>query len=102
MPLLSGRTQTSALAVARVSGIATFSAVGLVVLNPGLITGLALVPFAALFGLAGCGWIASRTGFRLPGAGTAFTFVLANAAFLIGVWRATLGDRIHSYRNVAR
>lgn len=83
-------------------GIATFSAVGLVVLNPGLITGLALVPFAALFGLAGCGWIASRTGFRLPGAGTAFTFVLANAAFLIGIWRATLGDRIQSYRNVAR
>jgi hypothetical protein len=29
----------------------------------------------------------------------AFSFLLANTAFLVGIVRATLGRRIHSYRN---
>ncbi|MBL8819463.1 MAG: glycosyltransferase [Planctomyces sp.] len=80
-------------------GLATCSATGLLVAAPGWLSILAVMPFVMLFGLAASGWMAGRTGLRLPGAGTAFSFVLANTAFMIGIWRATLGERIHSYRN---
>jgi hypothetical protein len=38
---------------------------------------------------------------RIPAAGTAYGFVLANMAFTIGLCRAFAGQRIHSYRNQA-
>ena len=78
---------------------ATVSSALLLAIQPSLITLAAFVPFAMLFGLAALGWFSKHHRLRIPGAGTAYSFVLANAAFLIGVWRATTGHRIHAYRN---
>lgn len=59
------------------------------------------VPFLMLFVFAACGWWSARRQIRIPGTGTAFTFVLVNAAFLIGILRAVAGQQIRSYRNAA-
>ena len=79
--------------------MATCSSLAMVVLQPGLVSSAIFAPFGLLFVLAACGWLSLRRRFRVPGAGTAYSFVLANTAFLIGIWRAVTGHRIHSYRN---
>jgi len=78
---------------------ATVSSALLLATQPSFITLAAFVPFAMLFALAGLGWFLLHRRFRIPGAGTAYSFVLANAAFLVGVWRAMTGRQIHAYRN---
>ena len=78
---------------------ASISSLASLILQPGALTAAAFAPFALLFALAACGWLTSKHGGRIPGAGTAYSFVLANTAFLIGIWRAVTGHRIHSYRN---
>lgn len=67
--------------------------------SPSLASVLLFAPFGGLFVLAGIGWVSSRRQRRIPGAGAAYSFLLANVAFLIGIWRAVTGHRIHSYRN---
>ena len=79
--------------------IATCSSLGHFVWNPGIISCLMFAPFGLMFVLAAIGWRLMASGKRIPGAGTAYSFVLANTAFLIGIWRAMTGHRIHSYRN---
>ncbi|MCA9063817.1 MAG: glycosyltransferase [Planctomycetaceae bacterium] len=79
---------------------AVAASLAMVILSPSLITLAAFAPYATLLGMAGCGWIASRAGRRIPMTGTAFTFLLANIAFLVGVLGAIRGQRIRSYRNV--
>lgn len=74
---------------------AVLSSVWLLVTEPGLMSLLAAVPFALLFGMAGLGAL----GRRVPGAGAAFNFLIANLAFSIGVVRALCGKRVFSYRN---
>jgi hypothetical protein len=44
------------------------------------------------------GAIAEWRGWRLPVAGTAYGFCLANAGFLVGVLKAIAGTRIAEYR----
>jgi len=78
---------------------ASLSALTLLMLQPNVLTVAAFAPFAILFALAACGWLTTARGGRLPVAGTAYSFILANMAFLIGIWRAVTGHRIHSYRN---
>jgi cellulose synthase/poly-beta-1,6-N-acetylglucosamine synthase-like glycosyltransferase len=78
---------------------ATVASVALLIRQPGVLSILAAAPFAGLFGLAGCGWLLARRDRRFPGAGAAYSFLLANTAFLIGLWRALAGQRVHSYRN---
>ena len=78
---------------------ATVSSTLLVATQPSLITMAACMPFAMLFALAACGRFTLHRSIRIPGAGTAYSFVLANTAFLIGVWRAITGHQIHAYRN---
>ncbi len=78
---------------------ATVSSTLLLATQPSFITVAAFLPFATLFLLAGCGWLSLHRRRRIPGAGTAYSFVLANTAFLIGVWRAIIGHQIHAYRH---
>ena len=78
---------------------ATVCSLLLLVRSPSLLTGAAFLPFALLFVLASCGWLTTRRGLRIPAAGTAYGFLLANTAFLIGITRAIAGQRVHSYRN---
>lgn len=66
---------------------------------PSLASALIFAPFGGLFALAGIGWISARRHLQVPGTGAAYSFLLANVAFLIGIWRAVTGHRIHSYRN---
>lgn len=67
--------------------------------EPGAFSIAAAAPYGGLLLMAGAGGLATWLGRRIPGTGFAFSFLLANTAFLIGVARATLGSRIHSYRN---
>lgn len=71
----------------------------LLITVPNAFSVAASVVYLGLFGAAGLGWIAAALGKRIPGTGAAFSFVLANTAFLVGVVRATLGRRVHSYKN---
>jgi cellulose synthase/poly-beta-1,6-N-acetylglucosamine synthase-like glycosyltransferase len=78
---------------------ATVSSALLLAAQPSLMTLTAFLPFATLFALAAFGWSSLHRRFRIPGAGTAYSFVLVNAAFLIGAWRAVTGHQIRAYRN---
>ncbi len=78
---------------------ATVSSILLLAIQPSFITLAAFLPFGSLFALAAFGWLSLHYRIRIPGAGTAYSFVLANTAFLIGVWRAIIGHQIHAYRN---
>ena len=69
------------------------------IVAPSLASALIFAPFGGLFALAGIGWISARRHLRVPGTGAAYSFLVANVAFLIGIWRAITGHRIHSYRN---
>lgn len=79
--------------------VALFSSCWLLVTVPGVYSFAAALPYLALFGMAGLGWIAAASGRHIPFTGIAFSFLLANTAFLVGIIRATLGRRIHSYKN---
>jgi len=79
--------------------VALFCSSWLLIASPGLLSLAAATPYLCLFGLAGLGWLATVSGRRIPLTGIAFSFVLANTAFLVGIIRATLGSRIHAYRN---
>lgn len=78
---------------------ASLSATASLVLQPGLISAFMFAPFGLLFVMAALGWLSVGRRLRVPGSGTAYSFVLANMAFLIGIWRAMAGQRIFSYRN---
>lgn len=78
---------------------ASFCAVAMLILEPNLISAAIFAPFGLLFVMAALGWLSAGRRLRIPGAGSAYSFVLANMAFLIGIWRAITGQRIHSYRN---
>ena len=78
---------------------ATVSSLVQLILAPSLISALFFAPFGGLFALAGIGWLSARRHLQIPGTGAAYSFLVANVAFLIGIWRAVTGHRIHSYRN---
>jgi hypothetical protein len=78
---------------------ATLCSLANLLLSPSLLTLAMFVPYGLLFGLAAIGKLTLQKIWRVPGAGSAYSFVLANVAFLIGLWRAITGHRIHSYRN---
>ncbi len=78
---------------------ATLSAATMLILEPSGVSAAIFTPFALLFSLAAVGWTLAGRKLRIPGCGTAYSFVLANTAFLIGLWRAVNGQRIQSYRN---
>jgi cellulose synthase/poly-beta-1,6-N-acetylglucosamine synthase-like glycosyltransferase len=80
-------------------GSASFSAMAGLIQYQDVVSLAIFLPFAGLFLLAACGWLSSRRQIHLPAAGAAYVFLLANTAFLIGIWRAVTGHRIHSYRN---
>ena len=80
--------------------VALLTSSWLLVTVPNVFSLVAAAPYLALFGMAGLGWLAASLGRRIPGTGVAFSFLLANTAFLVGVVRATFGSRIHAYRNV--
>ncbi len=79
--------------------VALITSSGLLITAPNIFSLAAAVPYLALFGMAGLGWLSTAFGHRIPGTGVAFSFLLANTAFLVGIIRATLGSRIHAYRN---
>ena len=78
---------------------ATVSSALLLATQPSVFTMAAFMPFAMLFTLAAFSCFSRHRSVNIPGAGTAYSFVLANTAFLIGVWRAITGHQIHAYRN---
>jgi cellulose synthase/poly-beta-1,6-N-acetylglucosamine synthase-like glycosyltransferase len=80
-------------------GSASVSAAADVIRHQNAVSLAIFLPFAGLYLLAACGWLSSRRQIHLPAAGAAYVFLLANTAFLIGIWRAVTGHRIHSYRN---
>ena len=49
--------------------------------------------------LALIGWLTNYQTISIPGSGTAYNFMLANAGFLVGVIRALIGQKIHAYRS---
>ena len=69
------------------------------IVSPSPASALLFAPFGGLFALAGIGWISARRHLQVPGTGAAYSFLVANVAFLIGIWRAVTGHRIHSYWN---
>lgn len=79
--------------------IAAFASGWLLVSDPGIASAFAALPYVGLFVMAAIGCGPEDLSRRVPGTGVAFSFVLANTAFLIGIMRATLGRRIHSYKN---
>jgi cellulose synthase/poly-beta-1,6-N-acetylglucosamine synthase-like glycosyltransferase len=76
---------------------AMVSSVALVIRTDLTAAWIALAPMAGLFVLGGFGWWTPRIGVRVPGAGSAFSFLLANAAFLIGVLKVATGHRVRQY-----
>ncbi|MDG1894481.1 MAG: glycosyltransferase [Fuerstiella sp.] len=79
--------------------MALFASSWLVVTAPDVYSILAALPYLVLFVMAGLNCLATAFGRKIPGTGMAFSFLLANTAFLVGIVRATLGRRIHAYRN---
>ncbi|MCB9519415.1 MAG: glycosyltransferase [Myxococcales bacterium] len=55
--------------------------------------GAALVPHVGLYVAALTGWLAQRTGVRIPFVHIPYYFVLVNAAALVGIFRFVRGDR---------
>lgn len=51
-----------------------------------------------LYGAGLAGWWADRSGKSLPGAGTIYSFLLANLGFLVGLSKALAGQSIVQYR----
>ncbi len=78
---------------------ATVSSLTQLILAPSMMSALFFAPFGGLFALAGIGWLSARRRLSIPGTGAAYSFLVANVAFFIGIWRAMTGHRIHSYRN---
>jgi cellulose synthase/poly-beta-1,6-N-acetylglucosamine synthase-like glycosyltransferase len=78
---------------------ATVCSLAQLIFAPSIISAVLFAPFGGLFALAGIGWLSVRRHRRIPGTGAAYSFLVANIAFLIGIWRAVTGHRIHSYRN---
>lgn len=76
--------------------LAFSSALVLTLSQPGLYSLAALTPFALLLALGSLGAV----GRHLPGTGVAFSFLVANTAFLMGLVRVLRGNRVFSYRNV--
>jgi cellulose synthase/poly-beta-1,6-N-acetylglucosamine synthase-like glycosyltransferase len=66
---------------------------------PNIVSVAASLPYVGLTLLASLSVPATRLGWNIPGTHFAFSFLLANVAFLIGVLRATFGARIHAYKN---
>ena len=79
--------------------IAVFASAWLVITGPNLFSVAAALPYMSLFVMAAIECVPGDLSRRVPGTGMAFSFILANTAFFIGVLRATLGRRVHSYRN---
>jgi cellulose synthase/poly-beta-1,6-N-acetylglucosamine synthase-like glycosyltransferase len=78
--------------------VALISSALLVATQGSILAWLALAPLLTLFALGLCGWWTQRFGVRIPGAGTAFSFLLANLAFLVGVIKAVSGNRVQRYQ----
>ena len=79
--------------------VATFCSIGLCAMSPGLLSLTAVAPLATLYALAAIGWLTNERRVGIPGAGTAFSFLLVNLAFLVGVFKAITGQRIRAYSN---
>jgi cellulose synthase/poly-beta-1,6-N-acetylglucosamine synthase-like glycosyltransferase len=75
------------------------SAAGLLLLQVTIPRLLLATPYAALFAAAAFHWLFERRRRLLPGTGAAYSFVLANTAFIIGVAKAVAGWQIRAYRN---
>ncbi|MFN5905285.1 MAG: glycosyltransferase family 2 protein, partial [Planctomyces sp.] len=78
---------------------ATASAAGLLLLQVTVPRLLLAGPYAALFLAAAFHLLFERRRRLLPGTGAAYSFVLANTAFIIGVAKALAGWQIRAYRN---
>lgn len=78
---------------------ATLCSLARLVADPTIASALMFAPFGGLFALAGIGWVSVRRHRKVPCTGAAYSFLLANVAFLVGIWRAVRGQRIRSYRN---
>lgn len=74
----------------------TFSAVVLAFHWP--LFALVCYGLLSFYAMALLGWWAERAGFHLPLAHTAYSFVLANLGFLVGVCRALGGHRVTRYK----
>jgi cellulose synthase/poly-beta-1,6-N-acetylglucosamine synthase-like glycosyltransferase len=66
-------------------------------ISPGVLSFALLTPWLTLFLLAGI-HVVSRGKRIVPGAGFAWSFLLVNCAFLLGVAQAVRGQRIRRYR----
>ncbi len=67
--------------------------------DPGWLQGVILLPWISLFLLGAFHALFERKRRILPGCGTAFSFLLANVAFMIGILRALQGRQVRSYHN---
>jgi len=78
---------------------ATVASAGLLLLQVTIPRLLLAGPYAALFLAAAFHILFERRRRLLPGTGAAYSFVLANTAFIIGVAKALAGWQIRAYRN---
>ncbi|MFO1003745.1 MAG: glycosyltransferase [Planctomycetaceae bacterium] len=78
---------------------ATLCSLTQLIITPSMMAMLVFAPFGGLFLLAAVGWLSAHRRLRIPGTGAPYSFLLANVAFLIGIWRAVTGHQIRSYRN---
>ena len=79
--------------------IALFASCWLLVTVPNAFSLAAALPYLGLIAMAVLEWPSRAFGWHIRGTGIAFSFLLANTAFLVGITRATLGSRIHAYKN---
>jgi len=64
-----------------------------------LFYGLAAAGFAGFYLMALSGWWAQRRKLRWPLVHTAYSFLLANLGFALGLWRALRGEQIRKYKH---
>lgn len=62
---------------------------------------LAVVPLGlfAFYLMALVGWMAERGGFKVPLVHIAYSFILANLGFMVGLWRGIRGQTVTRYHN---
>lgn len=68
--------------------------------NSGIFYVIAIWMQLVIYSIGTIGFIAEKINIRIPVASQIFSFMLANAGFLVGVFKAMMGESVTSYSNI--